>query len=439
MVFPEMAVLADTETRRPKLRASGLSDTEIRKVKPEKFAFQLTDGRGLFLWITPTGGKLWRWKYRYQGIQKVVSYGKYPDVGLADARERHGEARKLLAGGVDPMAQRKADKAARATVDAGSFRTVALLWLDHWKIDKSAQHVDATRRRLELNVYPLLGARTIGEIEAPELVAVVKAIESRGVGDLAKRALETTGQIFRYGIANGHCKRNPAADIKPSDILKPTVKVNLPRVSAQELPKLLRDIEVYRGKVVTRLAMKLMALTFVRTSELIEARWEEFDIEACRWNIPAQRMKMKTPHIVPLATQTLEQLALLRSVTGKGELLFPGDVDHSKTMSTNTILFALKRMGYKGVMTGHGFRGLASTILHEQGWPHDHIELQLAHAPRNAISAAYNHALYLAPRAEMMQAWADFLEMALRGGKRLPFRADDAVNKNQLIKLVEIS
>ena len=421
-----MASSADTEIRKAKLKGSALTDTEIRKTKPKASPFQLTDGRGLFLWITPTGGKLWRWKYRYQGVQKVISYGKYPDVGLADARERHGEARKLLAAGVDPMERRKADKAESMASDANSFQTVASSWMEHWKVDKSAQHVDATRRRLEANVYPLLGSRPIGEIEAPELVTMVKAIESRGVGDLAKRALETVGQIFRYGIAHGHCKRNPAADIKPRDVLRPTVKVNLARVDAKDLPKLLRDIEVYRGKVVTRLAMKLMALTFVRTSELIGARWDEFDVEARRWNIPAERMKMKNQHVVPLATQTLEQLALLRSVTGGGELLFPGDVDPRKSMSNNTILFALKRMGWGGIHTGHGFRGLASTLLHEQGYPHEHIELQLAHAPRSAVSAAYNHALYLAPRAELMQAWANFLEMTQRGAKLLPFRADVA-------------
>jgi integrase len=383
----------------------------------------MTDGRGLFLWVTPTGGKLWRWKYRFDGAQKQMSYGKYPDVALVDARERHTEARKLLAAGVDPMAQRKAEKAALMASDANSFQAVAGLWLAHWRVGKSPRHVDTTRRRMEANMLPLLGARPIVEIEAPELVAMVKAIETRGASDLAKRALETTGQIFRYAIAHGHAKRNPAADIRPGDVLKPTRKVNFARVEAKELPALLRAIEVYRGTIVTRLAMKLMALTFVRTSELIGARWCEFDSEARRWDIPAERMKMKTPHIVPLPSQAVELLELLRTVTGAGELLFPGDRDQRKPMSNNTILVSLRRMGYKGVMTGHGFRGLASTILHEQGWPHDHIELQLAHAPRNAVSAAYNHALYLEPRAKMMQHWANFLEMTQRGGKLIPFRA----------------
>lgn len=387
-----------------------LTDAGARKARPTAKPYKLADSKGLYLAVMPTGGKLWRWKYRFERKEKLMALGSYPAVSLAEARGKQDDARRLLAGRIDPMAKRKADNnGASDTDDARSFRAVAGLWHEHWKVDKSKQHVDSTRRRLETNVYPHLGARSIDEIEPPELVRMVKAIEARGVGDLARRALETTGQIFRYGVAHGYCKRNPCADIKPGDVLKPTRSRNLARVDAAALPALLRAIEVYRGKVVTRLSMKLMAFTFVRTSELIGARWSECDLEARRWNIPAERMKMKTPHIVPLATQTIEVIELLRSVTGGGELLFPGDVDPRRTMSNNTILEALDRMGYGGIMTGHGFRGLASTLLHEQGWPHEHIELQLAHAPRNAVSAAYNHALYLEPRAVMMQHWADYL------------------------------
>ncbi len=279
---------------------------------------------------------------------------------------------------------------------------------------------------MEADILPCLGARPIALIEAPELVAMVKAIEQRGARDIAKRALETTGQVFRYAIAHGYAKRNPVAEIRPSDILPSTRKVNYARVDARELPDLLRAIEVYPGTHVTRLALKLIALTFVRTSELIGARWAEFDLEAARWDIPAERMKMRTPHIVPLSRQALDVLNTLRTLTGESEWLFPGDRNAKKPMSNNTILKALERMGYKGRMTGHGFRGLASTILHEQGYNHEHIELQLAHAPRNAVSAAYNHALYLEPRAKMMQDWADYLEQAQRGGKVLPFRGSVA-------------
>jgi integrase len=355
-----------------------------------------------------------------------MALGQYPDVPLVLARERHAAARKLLATGVDPMAQRKAEKTARKATDENSFQTIAGLWIEHWCVGKSRQHVDATRRRIEANIFPLLGARPITEIEAPELVTMVKSIEGRGVGDLAKRALETTGQIFRFGIAHGYTRRNPAAEFRPSDILRPTKKTNLARIDVKELPALLRSIEVYQGTHITRLAIKLLALTFVRTTELIGARWEEFDLEARRWNVPASRMKMKTPHIVALSSQAIEVLELLRSLARSDELLFPGDRNHDKPMSNNTILLALKRMGYQGRMTGHGFRGLASTILHEQGYNHEHIELQLAHAPRNAVSAAYNHALYLQPRARMMQDWADFLERTQRGGKVLPFSGTTA-------------
>ena len=394
-----------------------LSDTEIKKIKSREKAFALTDSAGLYLWVTPAGGKLWRWSYRFEGKEKTMSYGKYPDVPLALARELHQNARKLLASGVDPMAKRKADKLENQISQENSFEAVAKKWLAHWRVNKSIRHADSVQRRLEADVFPALGSRPINKIEAPELVKIAKAIEGRGALDIAKRALETTGQIFRYAIANGYAQRNPASDIRPSDVLKPTTKVNYARIDAKELPALLSKIEVYQGVQITRLAMKLMAFTFVRTGELIEAKWAEFDLDNGRWDIPAERMKMRSPHIVPLSSQVLEVLRLLKLITGKGEWLFPGAHGSKKPMSNNTILKALERMGYKGKMTGHGFRGLASTILHEQGFNHDHIELQLAHSPRNAVSAAYNHALYLEPRAKMMQDWANYLEASLRSGQ----------------------
>jgi integrase len=403
-----------------------LTDTAIRRSRPTEKPYKLADGKGLYLLVNPSGSKLWRWKYRHEGKEKLMPFGAYPDVSLADARVRHAEARRLLAAGSDPMVQRKVKKEAVIESQENAFSAIAALWFDHWKVNKSSRHVDATRRRLEANVYAAIGDRPIALIEPPELVAMVRAIEARGAGDLAKRALETVGQVFRYAIAHGYTRRNPVAEFKPSDVLCPTKKVNLARIDAKELPELLRAIEVYRGKVLTRLAMKLLALTFVRTSELIEARWAEIDFEDRRWNIPAQRMKMDTPHIVPLARQAIEVLDLLRPLTGSGELIFPGDRDPMKPMSNNTILLALDRMGYRGRQTGHGFRGLASTLLHEQGYAHEHIELQLAHAPRNAVSAAYNHALYLEPRAKMMQEWGDFLERTQRGGKVLPFQGTAA-------------
>jgi integrase len=395
-----------------------LTDTQIKRIKPNPKPYKVSDGGGLFLWVTPSGGKIWRWTYRHEGRAKLMTFGKYPDVPLALARERHAEARKVLATGTDPMAERKAERAAAEN----SFQSVASLWLEHWQDGKSPRHVAYVKRRMDTDILPCLGARPVAAIEAPELVAMTKAIQERGARDIAKRALETTGQVFRYAIAHGYARRNPASEIRPSDVLKTSRKVNYARVDARELPSLLRAIEVYQGTHVTRLAMKLLALTFVRTSELIGAKWAEFDLDSARWNIPAERMKMRTPHIVPLAKPALDVLDTLRTLTGESEWLFPGDRNAKKPMSNNTILKGLERMGYKGRMTGHGFRGLASTILHERGYSHDHIELQLAHAQRNAVSAAYNHALYLEPRAKMMQDWASFLEQTQRGGKVLPFR-----------------
>jgi integrase len=400
-----------------------LTDTAIKRAAVGEQNYKMADGGGLFLLVSKTGGRLWRWKYRFEGKEKKMSFGKYPEVTLAEVRVFHAAARRLLVSGIDPMSERNAERRAKRESNELPFRVIAAKWHEHWKCGNSAHHVKATWSRLQANVFPTIGDRLITEIEARQIVAMVKAIQDRGKLDIAKRALETTGQIFRYAVAHGLAQRNPASEIKPGDILKSRQKENHARVEAKELPALLRAIEVYQGKHVTRLAMKFLAMTFVRTGELIRARWEEFDLEAARWNIPAERMKMRTPHIVPLSRQALDVLALLKQLSEDNELVFPGERSASKPMSNMTILEALNRMGYKGRMTGHGFRGLASTILHEQGWPHEHIELQLAHAPRNAVSAAYNHALYLEPRAKMMQEWSDFLEQTQRGGKVIPFRA----------------
>ena len=396
-----------------------LTDIAIKKAKITEKPYRLKDAGGMFLFVTPAGGKLWRWKYRFDGKQKLMSLGKYPDTSLAEARERHGEARKLLANGIDPMAKRKDEKTEERVQTEGSFQNISSLWLEHWAVGKSPRHVEYTRRRMEMDILPVLGARPVAEIEAPELVAMTKAIEARGARDIAKRALETVGQVFRYAIAHGYARRNPATEIRPRDILKTSHKTNYARIDAKELPTLLRAIEVYQGTHITRLAIKLMALTFVRTGELIGAKWSELNIPDCRWDIPPERMKMRSAHVVPLSRQALEVIETLHIISGKSEFLFPGDRDPKKQMSNMTILGALERMGFKGRMTGHGFRGLASTILHEQGYTHDHIELQLAHAPRNAVSAAYNHALYLEPRTKMMQDWADYLDRTLRGAKVL--------------------
>ena len=397
-----------------------LTETAIKKAKADDKPIKLSDGRGMYLLLNPIGSKLWRWKYRVLGKEKVLSLGAYPDVSLAQAREGVDRARKLLAAGDDPMAKRKADKVATRTAAENSFEAVARKWWTSWKPARSEQHAGQVMRRFEANVFPYIGPRPVSDIQAPELVAMLKGIEARGVSDLAKRALQTSSQVFRYAIAHGLAKRNPATDIKPADVLASRQKQNLARVESRELPELLRHIDAYRGTATTRLAMKLMAMTFVRTTELIGARWEEFDFESARWDIPATRMKMKTPHIVPLSAQAVNLLKTLQLITGHSALLFPGERDHEKPMSNNTILKALERMGYKGRMTGHGFRGVASTLLHEMGFDHAHIEIQLAHQERNEVSAAYNHATYLKQRAKMMQHWSDYLDSCTTGNV-LPF------------------
>lgn len=390
-----------------------LTDLSVRNAKPGPKLQKLSDGRGLQLHITAAGSKLWRWAYRFDGKQKLMALGIYPDVSLAQARQTANEARALLAEGTDPMEQRKTDKIKQERSVDNTFEIIARAWWKHWSPARSARHAEYVIRRLEADVFPSLGTRPVDEIHAPEVVKMIKIIEERGALDIAKRSLQTCGQIFRYAIAHGYATRNPATDIRPGDILTVRKKQNYARLDAKELPDLLRRIEVYQGSSVTRLAMKLMAMTFVRTSELIGARWEEFDLDKARWDIPSERMKMRTPHIVLLSRQTVQLLRTLHTLTGHRELLFPGDRDHRKPMSNNTILKVLERMGYKGRMTGHGFRGIASTVLHEQGWPHEHIELQLAHQERDDTSAAYNHAQYLKPRAEMMQWWSDYLEQCM--------------------------
>lgn len=388
-----------------------------------KVRTRLADGGGLYLEVAPAGSKYWRWKYRFAGKEKRLAIGVYPIVTLAGARQARDDARRTLLNGVDPS-QAKADakEAARLRI-ATNFESVARAWFEHWKTPRTPRHTDYVMRRLETDVFPVLGGKPINEVTAPQLVAMAKRIESRGALDIAKRALQTCGQIMRFAVAHGIIDRNPAADVKPADALKPRRKTNYARLDGKEVPALLRKIDAYQGTPTTRLAMMLMALTFVRTGELIGARWGEFDLEAAEWRIPAERMKMRTPHIVPLSAQALEVVATLHERRRLSDLLFPGERDHEKPMSNNTILKAMERMGYKHRMTGHGFRGIASTMLHELGFRHDVIELQLAHQERNAVSAAYNHATYLKERRVMMQAWADHLDGLRRGAKVIALKA----------------
>jgi integrase len=389
------------------------------------YSYKAYDRDGLFLLVSPSGSKLWRWRYRFDRKEKLMALGEYPVVSLAEARDRHLAARKLLGSDVDPMAVRKAEAEAKQREAEAqereteySFENVARKWWDWWAPGKSPRHTNYVMRRMEADVFPSFGHRFIEAVTATDIRKLMQMIESRGARDVAKRAHETTGQVFRYAIAHGIASRNPAADFKPKDILAEAKEANFARVDARELPDLLQRMESYDGDALTRLAMRMMAYTFVRTSELIEAEWAEVDLDNARWDIPAERMKMDTPHIVPLSRQSVGVLRALNLLTGNGRLVFPGANDKQKPMSNNTILFALYRLGYRGRMTGHGFRGLASTILHENGFEDEHVELQLAHQKRNKVAAAYNHAKYLKQRKTMMQWWADYLDEQLAKGRQ---------------------
>jgi integrase len=403
----------------------GLTIKEIDGAKPSDKPYKLADGGGLCLLIAPSGAKLWRWRYRFDGKEKMMALGEYPLITLKEARERHSEARKALAGGIDPMAERKAEGEAKQKEsealqreEENSFENVARDWWKWWLIGKSPRHADTTMRRMEADVFPAYGHKSINAVTAADVRQLMIAVEKRDARDVAKRIHETTSQIFRFAIARDIASRNPAADFKPRDILAEAQTENRARVDTKDLPELLVKIDDYNGDVITRFAMKLMAYTFVRTSEEIEAPWSEFDLDEARWTIPAERMKMKTPHIVPLSRQAVEVLRALKQITGNGPFVFAGARDKKKPISNNTILYALYRLGYRDRMTGHGFRGLASTILNEHEFDEAHIELQLAHTKRNKVAAAYNHAKYLKQRTEMMQWWADYLDAQLAKGRK---------------------
>ncbi|MEO6986235.1 MAG: tyrosine-type recombinase/integrase [Paralcaligenes sp.] len=381
-----------------------LSDVAVKAAKPKGKLSKLPDGTGLYLLVNQIG-KYWRYDYRFAGKRKTISYGVYPVMKLAAARDAHLIAKRELSAGRDPMAVRKAERHAESL----TFETVARRWHVQWSPEKTAQHAKGVLRRLELDIFPEIGDRSLSDLTVTAFRHAIKKIESRGALDLAKRQLQKCNQIMRFAVINELAEHNPVADLKPSDILPAHKKHNYSRLDAKDLPQLLKDMDVYVGGEHTRLALQLMALTFVRTGELIGATWEEIDLDAARWNIPAERMKMRATHIVPLSKQALAVLQKLQALSYSRPFVFPADTGKPTHMSNNTILYALYRMGYRGRMTGHGFRGVASTILHEQGWPHKHIELQLAHQKRDEVSAAYNHALYLPQRAKMMQSWADYL------------------------------
>jgi len=401
-----------------------LSDVKVRNAKPSDRPQRLWDSGGLYLEVSPSGGKLWRLKYRVGGKEKVLALGKWNAVSLAEAREKRDAARKLLAQKIDPAEQRRADKREAAGRAANSFEVVAREWFAKRKGQWTPHHAKDVLRRLERNLFGDLGSRPIAEIKPSEVLAVVRKMDDRGAHDLAHRMLQVASQVFRYGKVTERCEHNPAADLH--EALTPSKPRNQPAVKPEELPALLRDIERYDqiGDLQTKLALKLLALTFVRTGEMIGAEWPEFHLDKHEpiWIVPAERMKMRTEHVVPLSRQAVRLLGELRSLSGDSRYVLPGR-DNGKPISNNTLLGALYRLGYQGRMTGHGFRAVASTVLNESGrFRPDVIERQLAHCERNDVRGAYNRAEYVDERRKMMQWYADKLEELARGGDVVPFK-----------------
>lgn len=396
-----------------------LTDIAVRQAKPTDKPYKLADGQGMFLLVNPNGSRYWRLKYRYGGKEKVLALGVYPQVSLAEAREAALNAKATLRKGDDPGQVRKQQKRSQRIAAANSFEVIAREWWNHKKGRWTASHADRIIKSLEADVFPYIGHQPISQIEPPDVLQIVRRVESRDALDVAGRILQRCSAVFRYAVQTGSAKVNPAVDLRGA--LKTRKVVHLPSLSRAELPELLVKLHSYEGHPLTRLALKLLILTFVRPGELRGAQWKEFDTQEGVWRIPAERMKMKTEHLVPLSRQALELLDELRPFSGQYDLLFPGERSRKKPISENTMTYALYRMGYKSRATAHGFRTTASSILNEEGFNPDAIERQLAHLERNQVRGAYmQHAEYLKDRAKMMQWWADYLDQLRTGSNVVP-------------------
>lgn len=395
-----------------------LTDTAIRNAKPAAKPFKVADGGGLTLLVNPDGSKWWRLRYRISGREKMLSLGVYPDVSLKQARERRDEARKLKADGVDPSAERRSTKASQAN----TFEAIATEWLDMQKSDMAEATYDKAKGVFENLIFPFLGKRPIKEINAADLLPVLKRIEERGNNETAHRTKQRCGQVFRYAIATNRAEQDPTYALRGA--LAPVVSTHHAAITdPQGIAALLRAIDGYQGHPVTECALKLAPLVFVRPGELRGAEWVEFSLDEAVWRIPGHRMKMGEAHVVPLSAQAVQLLRDIEPLTGGGKYVFPSIRSSGRPMSNNTVNAALRRLGYTSEqMTGHGFRALASTSLNEQGWHPDLIELQLAHAERNKIRAAYNRAQRIAERTKMMQAWANYLDGLRAGAVILPIK-----------------
>ena len=403
-------------------RITPLSDTKIRAIKPTAKPQKLFDGGGLFLLVTPTGGKLWRLKYRFGGTEKLLSLGTYPQISLAEIRQKRDQALSILANKIDPSSIKKAQKAAD-TEETETFEVITREWHSKFSPSWAASHSNKIIRRFELYVFPWLGSRPIKSITAPDLLAVLRRIEAKGTIETAHRTQQNCGQVFRYAVATGRAERDPSGDLRGA--IPPANGKHMATITdLKEIAGLLSSIDAYKGSIVTRCALQLAPLVFVRPGELRHAEWSEINFDTDEWRIPAEKMKAGTLHIVPLSLQALKVLREIQPLTGQGRYVFPNPRSGSRPMSDNAILSALRRMGYaKDEMSGHGFRSMASTLLNEQGWNRDAIERQLAHSERNSVRAAYNYAEFMPERKKMMQAWADYLEGIKAGARIIPIKS----------------
>jgi integrase len=402
-----------------------LTDTTIRTAKPGAKPAKLFDERGLFLLVTPTGAKWWRFRFRFDGKEKLLSLGVYPDVGLKDARDRRDAARKLLSAGVDPGENRKATKAARQDRAANSFEVIAREWYAQEAPGWAEHHGDRILRRFERDVFPWIGGRPIADLNAPEILAAMRRIESRGALETAHRALSNCGQVFRYAVATGRALRDPTGDLRGA--LPPVKAEHFSAVTEpKQVAELLRTLDGYQGTFTVACALRLAPLVFVRPGELRKAEWADIDLDAAEWRYTVT--KTDTAHIVPLATQAVAILRELNALTGRGRYVFPGARTNGRPMSDNAILAAMRRMGIgKDEMSGHGFRALARTILDEVlGVRVDLIEHQLAHAVKDPNGRAYNRTAHLPERKKMMQLWADYLDKLKAGADVIPLHSNAA-------------
>ena len=389
-----------------------LTDTAIKNAKYTRTdgkPMRMSDEKGLYLELSPAGSKLWRFKYRFDGKEKRLALGAYPEVSLKDAREKRDSARSLIAKAIDPGIERKIQKSARTKHASNSFETVAREWLAKNASVWAVSHTENILRRLERDIFPWLGDRPAGEITPPELLAVLRRIEARGANETAHRAKENCGQIFRYAIATGRAERDPAQDLRGA--LSPTKTKHMAAVTEPTaVGAMLRMFDDYRGTLVTRCALRLAPLVFVRPGELRAAEWKDIDLASCEWRYLVS--KTKTNHLVPLSRQAVAILRELFPLTGHGRFVFPNPRTDLKPMSENAILAAMRYMGIaKEEMSGHGFRAMARTLLHERlKYPAEVIEHQLAHKVPDALGAAYNRTRFIDDRKRMMQEWADYLD-----------------------------